>query len=494
MSIKLYVEGGGDSKALRTACRKGFRKFIEKAGLRGRMPRIVACGGRRNAFESFAIAQGAQGDYPFLLVDAEAPVAAAGPWQHLFSRDGWICPRGATDQQCHLMVQVMESWLGFQIGCAEGARAGYSQHQEGPLRQGLAQLRYPCLVGSKSRRAGGLAREAFARRPSGPCEVVIEGLQHDRRQIGIRLPNVWTRSLKLDSVTFVPMPSTVRVHKYHGYGNDFLILWDGQVQPQEYSEFSRSVCRRHWGVGADGCVFLSPRQSNRFLYRIYNQDGSEAGLSGNGGRCASAFLHHRGLAAGQEVVLETRAGDKRFRLLEGKEPVWTYRSWLGEPQFAPSSIPFRSADKSAAQLERVQDYPLQAGGQSVRVTALWMGNPQCHLIADALPGDEEFRRLGAGLERHPAFPDRTNVGFVQVEGRHRLKLRIWERGVGPTQSSGTGSAAAAVAAIVNGKAESPVEVSTASGVQQVEWASGEGVVLTGQCRFVGQIDYCWESG
>lgn len=290
------------------------------------------------------------------------------------------------------------------------------------------------------------------------------------------------------------MSRTVRVYKYHGYGNDFLIVWDGQVQPQEYSEFSRSVCRRHWGVGADGCVFLAPRPSNRFLYRIYNQDGSEAGLSGNGGRCASAFLHHRGLAAQPEVILETRAGAKRFRMLEDQTPVWTYRSWLGAPQFSPDSIPFQPPGEASEGLERVVNFPLKVGEQEVRVTALWMGNPQCHLIVDTLPSDEDFRRLGAGLERHPAFPDRTNVGFVQVEGRQRLKLRIWERGVGPTQSSGTGSSAAAVASILNGKADSPVEVSTQSGAQLVEWSGQDSVVLTGQCRYVAQIEYCWEKG
>lgn len=109
MSIKLYVEGGGDSKILRTACREGFRTFIEKAGLSGRMPRIIACGTRRNAYEDFVIAH--QKGVAMLLVDAEGPVEQAEAWEHLENREGWDRPDGAADDQCHLMVQIMESWF-----------------------------------------------------------------------------------------------------------------------------------------------------------------------------------------------------------------------------------------------------------------------------------------------------------------------------------------------------------------------------------------------
>ena len=111
VSVKLYVEGGGDSKQLRSACRKGFQTFIERAGLKGRMPRIVACGGRGDAFDDFKTSH-AQGDaQAMLLVDAEGPVTAATAWLHLQARDGWSRPPGAADDQCHLMVQIMESWF-----------------------------------------------------------------------------------------------------------------------------------------------------------------------------------------------------------------------------------------------------------------------------------------------------------------------------------------------------------------------------------------------
>lgn len=111
MSIKIYVEGGGNSKALKTACRKGFRLFFEKAGLAGRMPGIVACGGRQNTYERFSMTLAAANDTPVLLVDAEAPVTEATRWAHLRAQDAWERPNGATEEQCHLMVQIMESWF-----------------------------------------------------------------------------------------------------------------------------------------------------------------------------------------------------------------------------------------------------------------------------------------------------------------------------------------------------------------------------------------------
>ena len=111
MSVKLYVEGGGDSKALKTECRKGFRKFLERAGLAGNMPGIVACGSRQNAYDSFETAHASQAEVAMLVVDAEGPVTASGPWEHLNARDGWDRPDAASDGQCHLMVQMMESWF-----------------------------------------------------------------------------------------------------------------------------------------------------------------------------------------------------------------------------------------------------------------------------------------------------------------------------------------------------------------------------------------------
>lgn len=151
MSIKLYVEGGGESKSLKTACRKGFQSFLEKAGLTGRLPRVVAAGSRRNAYESFKTAHAHRDETVLLLVDAEGPVTSDGTWQHLQARDGWSRPDGATDEQCHLMVEFMESWfLADREAIAAFYGQGYrsnalppnrnvEQIPKGDVRDGLAQ-------------------------------------------------------------------------------------------------------------------------------------------------------------------------------------------------------------------------------------------------------------------------------------------------------------------------------------------------------------------
>lgn len=279
----------------------------------------------------------------------------------------------------------------------------------------------------------------------------------------------------------------ITASKYHADGNDFLILSSDQSKEEDYPSLARSICRRHRGAGADGCVLVSEPSQGQFSLRFFNRDGSEAGMSGNGARCACAFLHHRGLARDSEVKLETRSGIKMYELLQQGDFFWSYRSAMGCPRFSPSDIPFQSQPK----LEMVQDYPLSLDGEVVRVTALSVGNPQCVVFVDELPEGPFFGRVGAALEVHPSFPEGTNVSFVRVESPRQLRVMIWERGVGPTHSSGTGSCGAAVAAIRTGRVHSPVRVHTTEDVQQVEWASGETILLTGGAEFVSDIQFRW---
>ena len=152
-----------------------------------------------------------------------------------------------------------------------------------------------------------------------------------------------------------------------------------------------------------------------------------------------------------DLILETLSGPKIHHLLDHGESSWRYRSSLGRPSFLPEEVPIRLEER----LSRVVDHSLRVGDTAVTVTALSVGNPQCVVFVTDLPQDPEFRRLGSALEVHPAFPERTNVSFVQITGPRRLQVRIWERGVGPTHSSGTGCSGAAVAAIHTGKVGSP---------------------------------------
>ena len=276
--------------------------------------------------------------------------------------------------------------------------------------------------------------------------------------------------------------------KYHSYGNDFLILPPGQVKEEDLSALSRSICHRHCGVGADGCIFLSIRSGERYSLRIFNRDGSEAAMSGNGARCACAFLHHQELAIQSKVELETPSGIKVYHLIEKGRCFWRYKSWMGQPFFAPATIPF----EAPFTLDKVEEHPLEVAGKTVAITALSVGNPQCVVFVDRLPAGMEFEQMGAAFENHPSFPKRTNVSFVRVVDLHHLEIRIWERGVGPTDSSGTGSCGAAVAAIMTQRAQSPVKVSTETGTQQVQWTAGEEIVLTGQVEFIAEVKYNWQ--
>ena len=210
-------------------------------------------------------------------------------------------------------------------------------------------------------------------------------------------------------------------------------------------------------------------------------------MSGNGCRCAGAYVHHRGLSRKADLVLETLSGQKIHHLLDRGESSWRYRSSLGRPSFVPEEIPIRLDER----LLQVVDYALQVKAETVTVTALSVGNPQCVVFVSTLPEDAEFRRLGSALEVHSFFPERTNVSFVRVTGPRRLQARIWERGVGPTHSSGTGCSGAAVAAIHTGRIGSPARVGTETGEQEVEWQPGGEVHLTGRVEFVGDVHYYW---
>lgn len=278
--------------------------------------------------------------------------------------------------------------------------------------------------------------------------------------------------------------------KYHSYGNDFFIVPADQVKKSGYAGLARAICDPHRGLGADGCVFLSQAGADGAGLRIFNRDGSEAQMSGNGARCACAFLHHRGIVKNSMIRLETRAGTKVYELLRRHDSSWEYRSNMGSPVFEPAAIPF----KAPPALQRVEDFPVEVSGETVRVSALFVGNPQCVVFVDELPHRRFFEKVGSGLENHPLFPQRTNVSFVKVENPHRLRILIWERGVGPTLSSGTGSCGAAVAAISAGRAMAPLEVHTETGMQQVEWEAGSEIFLTGCAEFIADVHLNWRAG
>jgi len=277
-----------------------------------------------------------------------------------------------------------------------------------------------------------------------------------------------------------------RFTKFQGFGNDYIVFEAAQLAGvRDLGEFARRVCNRHYGAGADGIAVVSEppaaagASQSDYQVRIFNPDGSEAGMSGNGTRCAAAYLFFHGLWKQDELRLNTRNGVKRYHLLKRENGSFLFRSELGKPRFDSASIPMTTKQS----LERVVNFPLLVDGQTLQVTALQMGNPNCCIFVNDF-GELDWRRLGPLIENHPQFPERTNVIFIKVRDRTNIAERIWERGVGETESSGTCSCAAVVASVINGKTERAVDVHAPGGLISIEWRDDDEIVLTGGAQVV----------
>ena len=256
----------------------------------------------------------------------------------------------------------------------------------------------------------------------------------------------------------------VRLAKAHAYGNDFLLVEDIDIGTGDRAAIARAMCDRHRGVGADGLIVygLTPRGARM---RLSNADGSPAEISGNGVRCLAAWLAQTALESGREtrdLAIDTDAGPKLLTLVERVGGRFTFRAALGPP-------------------EGIAQRDLVAAGEPVRAVTLRVGNPQCVVLGEA--SEAILHRLGLALATHAAFPEGTNVEFATVEAPDRVRIVIWERGVGPTLASGTGACAAAVAAAAFGGASRDVQVSSPGGTQRVEWRD-DGLYLTGWAEVV----------
>lgn len=283
--------------------------------------------------------------------------------------------------------------------------------------------------------------------------------------------------------------------KFHGFGNDYIVIEAAEfgdvTDAAELGEFARRICDRHYGAGADGIAVVKRWEGTDadFQVRIFNPDGSEASLSGNGTRCAAAYLYYKNLWAADELRLTTRAGVKRYTLRNNpRSGQYVFDSELGQPKFDSASIPMLTGEP----LDKVIDYKLDVVGETFEVTALQMGNPNCCIFVDDFD-QLDWRRIGKSLERHRQFPDRTNVVFVRVQDRETIELRIWERGVGETMASGTCSCAAAVASMIKGATERSINVVMPGGQAKIQWrdqGNGAGeVVITGAAEVIYAGDW-----
>jgi diaminopimelate epimerase len=261
------------------------------------------------------------------------------------------------------------------------------------------------------------------------------------------------------------------VCKANAYGNDFLLVPRDQVRTSG-EHLAKNMCDRHRGIGADGLVLYELRDRGAAM-ELLNADGSPSELSGNGLRCLAALVARaQELQPETTVTVDTGAGVKSLELLARDRGMFTFRAALGQP-----------AD--------VREVKIPVLGETVTASVLNMGNPQC-VVLGALPDRDRFMRLGPALATHAMFPAGTNVEFANVEAPDRVRIMIWERGVGPTTSSGTGSSASAVAAAAHGGASRTVDVVAPGGTQRVEWLD-DGVYLTGWAVIVLDGEW-WGAG
>lgn len=267
---------------------------------------------------------------------------------------------------------------------------------------------------------------------------------------------------------------TLTVTKAHAYGNDFLFVARDEVRDHDAATLSRTLCARHTGVGADGLILYSFTEDGATM-RLLNADGSPSELSGNGLRCLAALVvRERERRPGNappetQVTADTGAGLRTLTLLSRTDSRYLFRAAMGTPV-------------------DLRQETIVVGDESLLVATLNIGNPQCVVLMPALPSAERFHRLGPGLATHPRFTEGTNVEFAVVEAPGRVRIMIWERGVGPTEASGTGACAAAVTAMQFGGADRDVEVHSPGGTQRVEWRD-DGVYLTGWAEIL--FDAVW---
>lgn len=251
--------------------------------------------------------------------------------------------------------------------------------------------------------------------------------------------------------------------KLHGAENDFLLTWAEEAPGGELADIARRICARTTGIGADGWMLVW-RDNRGLRTRLFNSDGSEPEISGNGTRCAAAFGVLQGAVSPPDIVVETAAGVKRLKMISRRRNRFLFEMEMGLP---------RTEELHAT---------LRLAGRDFDATVLNVGNPQCAIFVQELPGD--WRSVAEECERDNRFPRRTNVSFVQVVDRHTVDAVFFERGAGETRSSGTGSTGAACAAILRDIAESPVEIRTPAGSMALRW--NDSVYLTGPAETIGE--------
>jgi len=274
----------------------------------------------------------------------------------------------------------------------------------------------------------------------------------------------------------------MRFAKAHGLGNDFVLVAERDA-PGDLPPWAVRLCDRHRGIGGDGVV-LYARTADGISFRLVNADGLVGEISGNGLRCLAALAFRSGWAPARHVV-STVVGPKAVEVEAVGPSLYRIVTDLGAPGLGSADVPVALDPPTP----RVVDHPLEAAGRTVRVTATSMGNPHCAVFLDLPADDPLLKSLGPTLEFHPFFPKRTNVEFVTVVSPSEIRVRFWERGVGYTMASGTGSASAVVASIITGRTGRRVQAVCDGGTLDVDWPEGGSVRQTGEVEILYEGDW-----
>jgi diaminopimelate epimerase len=290
--------------------------------------------------------------------------------------------------------------------------------------------------------------------------------------------------------------SRIKFCKFHGFGNDYIVFEaDDLREVEDIYDFAQRVCHRNTGIGGDGIAVLEKLSENEADYacRIINPDGSEAGFSGNGTRCAVAYLYYKNLWREASLKLKTKSGIKTYELLQKEDCTFWFLAELGKPDFEAPNETFRETARYAREnnLEMSKFSNILVPGENLSLKFVYVdvGNPvACIFVEDF---DEfEWRRVGRFIESHlEIFPDRTNVVFIKVIDRENIEIRIWERGAGETSSSGTCSIAAAVASAYTAQTERRVAVRAEGGTTEAVWREDDEMMITGRAdlAFCGEV-------
>ncbi|MFL0797418.1 MAG: diaminopimelate epimerase [Cellvibrionaceae bacterium] len=277
----------------------------------------------------------------------------------------------------------------------------------------------------------------------------------------------------------------LRFTKMHGLGNDFVVIDAVTQRIKLNSERVRKLADRRFGVGCDQVLIVeAPTNPDMdFRYRIFNADGSEVEQCGNGARCFAKFVRDQKLTGKDSISVETTGGNIVLNIQKDGQVTVD----MGAPRFEPSALPFNAEARQTL-------YPIEVNGETVQASAISMGNPHCVLQIDSIENDERVATLGAALESHPRFPQRVNVGFMEILDRSHIKLRVYERGAGETLACGTGACAAMVAARQQDLVDSTVTMHLRGGDLSITWNGDDSnnaqpVMMTGPAStiFHGQI-------